>query len=61
MQFFKDLLRNLGLLLIIVLALYVLFPGTMRQVLEVYGGLFGPLAILVFIIAALPRRRRGRG
>lgn len=58
MRFLKDFLRNLGLLLVIGLVLYVLFPDIMRQVFQIYGALFGPVVILIIIVAALPRKRR---
>jgi hypothetical protein len=58
MRFLKDFLRNLGLLLVIGLILYVLFPYMMRQVFQLYGALFGPVVILIIIVAALPRKRR---
>jgi hypothetical protein len=58
MRFLKDFLRNLGLLLVIGLILYALFPDMMRQVFQIYGALFGPVVILIIIVAALPRKRR---
>ena len=58
MQFFKDFLRNLGLLIIIGVVLYFIAPKMMSQVIQLYGALFGPVAILLVIVFALPRRRR---
>jgi hypothetical protein len=58
MDFLKDLLRNLALLLIIGVVLFILFPDTMKQVFQLYGALFGPLAIILLVVAALPRKRR---
>jgi len=58
MQFVKDLIRNLIVLLIIGLILFVLFPGPMSQIFQLYGLLFGPLAILILIVTALPRKRK---
>ena len=58
MQFFKAFLRNLGILIVIGIVLFVLYPATMRQMFELYGALFGPGAVLVLIGVALPRRRR---
>lgn len=61
MQFFKGLLINLGLLLVIGIALLILFPDMMRQIFQLYGALFGPgVLILLVVVAALPRRRRRR-
>lgn len=60
MQFLKDFLRNLLLLIVIVLILFIVFPDMMSQVFQVYGALLGPAAVLVIIVAALPRRKRSR-
>ena len=58
-SFIKDLLRNLGLLLLIGIALFVIFPEMMRQVFQVYGALFTPaLIVILILVAALPRKRR---
>jgi hypothetical protein len=59
-EFLKDFLRNLGLLLIIGLVLFVLFPDMMKQIFHLYGALFGPVAIIIVIVAALPRKKRGK-
>jgi hypothetical protein len=58
MQFLKDFLRNLVLLLIIGLVLFILFPDMMNQVFQLYAVLLGPIAILIMIVAALPRKKR---
>jgi hypothetical protein len=60
MDFLKGLLRNLALLLIIGVVLFILFPDTMKQVFQLYGALFGPLSIILVVVAALPRKRRRR-
>jgi hypothetical protein len=60
MEFLKGFLRNLGLLLIIGLVLFVLFPEIMKQIFQLYGALLGPVAIFVVIVAALPRKKRGK-
>jgi len=60
MQFIKDLLRNLALLLLIGLVLFLIFPDIMRQIVQLYGLLFGPVILLLLVAFALPRRRRGR-
>jgi len=58
-MFIKDLIRNLILLAIIGFVLFLLFPDMMRMFFQLYNGLFGPvLIILIIIAAALPRRRR---
>jgi len=58
MEFLKALLRNLGLLIIIGLVLIVLFPDMMKQIFQLYGGLFGPVALVLIIVAALPLKKR---
>lgn len=60
MQFIKDFVRNLVILFVMVLILLALFPTMMSQVLQFYSLIFGPLAILMVIVFALPRRRRRR-
>lgn len=58
MQFFKDFVRNLVILVVIGVILFFMFPDMMKQVYELYGMLFGPLAIVVLIVIALPRAKR---
>ena len=57
MEFLKGFLRNLGVLLIIGIVLYVLFPDMLKQIFQLYGALLGPVAIIVVIVAALPRKK----
>lgn len=58
MQFFKDFVRNLVILVVIGVVLFFMFPDMMKQVYELYGMLFGPLAIVILIVIALPRTKR---
>jgi preprotein translocase subunit SecY len=58
MTFLKDLLRNLLILGAIILVMFIIYPDIMKQVFQVYGALFGPLAIIMLIVFALPRPRR---
>lgn len=60
MRFLKDLLRNLAILIGILIVIYMISPDIMGQVFELFGSLFGPLAIVALIVFALPRRRRSR-
>ena len=55
MSFLKKLGRNLLFLIILGIVLLVLFPTQMSQVFALYGAIFGPLAILLLIAAALPK------
>ena len=59
MEFLKSFLINLGLLLIIGLILFILYPDMIKQIIQLYGALLGPVAIIVVIVAALPRKKRG--
>jgi hypothetical protein len=56
-QFFKNFLKNLGFLVVIGVVLFFVAPHMMRQVFDAFGQLFGPLAIIMIFVAALPRRR----
>ena len=58
MQFLKAFLRNLVLLLVIGLVLFILFPDITRQIFQLYGALFGPFALILVAIFALPRKYR---
>jgi hypothetical protein len=60
MQFLKNLALNLLLLLVIGVALFVIFPDIMKQVLGIYGALFGPLVFLMILVVAMPRKRSRR-
>lgn len=60
MSFFLKFLRNLALLLVVGIVLYLIYPDIMRQVYDLLGALFGPLILLILIVAALPRGRRRR-
>jgi hypothetical protein len=57
MQFLKDFLRNLAILLVIGLVLFVISPTMMTQVFQIYGAIFGPLSIALLVVFALPRKR----
>jgi asparagine N-glycosylation enzyme membrane subunit Stt3 len=57
----KDFLRNLGILIIIGVVFFVLFPEIMRGILGLYDGLgILPIFILLVIVSALPKRKRRR-
>jgi preprotein translocase subunit SecY len=58
MNFFKDFIRNLLILAVIFIVLLIAAPDFMSQVYGLLGGLFGPLLILIVVVAALPKRRR---
>jgi len=57
-MFWKNLLRNILLLGATLLALFLFAPAIMSQVYDMLGQLFGPVLILIVIVAALPRRSR---
>jgi len=58
MDFLIVLLRNLLMLVVLGVVLYLMFPEMVGSMFQLYGMLFGPFAILILIAAALPRRRR---
>ena len=58
MGFLKAFLRNLLMLVVLGVVLYVMFPEMVGSMFQLYGMLFGPAAILILIVGALPRRRR---
>jgi len=59
MSFLKGFLTNLLIIAAIGVVLFIVAPDMMKQVFQLYGGLFGPIVIvLLIIVAALPRRRR---
>ena len=60
MQFLKDLLRNLALLIVIGIVLLIVAPAMMKQVYELFGALFGPMLLILIVVAALPRKKRLR-
>lgn len=57
MQFLKNFLKNLGFLVVIGIVFFFVAPDMMRQVFDAFGQLFGPLAIIMIIVAALPSKR----
>ena len=56
MGFVKKLLKNLGFLVLIGIALFMLFLEQMTGIFNLYGAVFGPLAVILLIGAALPKR-----
>ena len=60
MVFLKNLLRNLVFLIVLGLVLYIINPDIMKQVYDLYWALFGPIVILMVIVAAFPSKRRTR-
>ncbi len=60
MEFIKGLIRNLVLLIIIGLILFLVFPSMMKQVFQLYGALFGPIAIIIIIAAAFPQKKHSK-
>jgi uncharacterized membrane protein (DUF106 family) len=57
MKFLKQLMINLALLVGLGIFLYVLYPDMMKGVFDVYGQLFGPVAVVMLVIFALPKRK----
>ena len=57
MDFFNSFLRNLFILAAIFIVLLFIAPDFMSQAYSLLGALFGPLLILIVIVAALPKRK----
>jgi hypothetical protein len=58
-QFIKNFLLNLVILVVFGLAIYLISPSTiMSPVFSLYWWLFGPIAIGLLVFFALPRKRR---
>ena len=60
MIFLKNYLRNLGAMGLLILILFIIYPDLIKLMFQMYGPIFGPLAILFPIVWALPRRRGKR-
>ena len=61
MKFLINFIKNLAFLAIIGVVLFIAAPDMMKQVFELYDGLFGPtITIFLIVVAALPRKRRSR-
>jgi len=60
MQFIKDFTINLLILIGSGVVIFIIFPDLTKQVFQLYGMLFGPIAILFVIVGALPRKKRRR-
>ena len=61
MKFLINFIKNLAFLAIIGVVLFIAAPDMMKQVFELYDGLFGPtIIIFLIVVAALPRKRRSR-
>ena len=60
MQFIKDFSINLFILIGSGVVILIIFPDLTKQVFQLYGMLFGPIAILMLIVVALPRKKRRR-
>jgi hypothetical protein len=57
----RSFLRNLALLAFLGIVVFLLFPDMMKGILGVYNGLgLLPVAIVLVILAALPRRKQRR-
>jgi hypothetical protein len=54
MQFLKGFLRNLTLLLLLSVGLYLLFPQMMLRAAGSLGRLTGPFAVLAILVLSLP-------
>jgi len=60
MKFIDAWVRNLFVLFVIGVVLFLMFPREMKEIFGVFGAIFGPLAIIMLLVAALPRNGRKR-
>ena len=57
----SSFLRNLALLVVLGIVIFLLFPDMMKGVFGVYNGLgLLPVMVVLVILAALPRKKRRR-
>ena len=58
MLFLKRLIRNLVMLVVIGIVIYLLYPDIMSQVFQFFGAIYGPLLITgLVIVAAIPGKK----
>lgn len=57
MRFLKNFLVNIFWVFVFGLIVYVIFPDIIGLAYKTLGNLFGPLVILMIIVASLPGRR----
>ena len=57
MDYLKRFLRNLALLIGIGLILLLIFPDYMSDAFMINWAVFGPIAIVIVIVTALPNRK----
>ena len=54
-------LRNFAVLCGLMLLLFIIMPDMMKQIFSLYNGLgILPIFIIMLIISAMPKRKRGR-
>ena len=56
-DYLKKFLKNLGLLVALLVLLLIFFPTLMADAYHALGQIFGPLVILMVIVAALPKKK----
>ncbi|QRN82838.1 hypothetical protein JR338_10500 [Chloroflexota bacterium] len=60
MDFLKGFLKNLLLIFVLFLVVYFMYPEVVKQMLEAYWLILGPMALIFVIVAALPKKRTKR-
>jgi uncharacterized membrane protein YedE/YeeE len=58
MSFLKGFLTNLLFIVAIGVVLFIVAPDMMKQVFQLYGGLFGPVLVMVLIFVAAPAQKK---
>jgi len=57
MDYFKRFLRNLGLLAALMVLLFIFSPTLMTDAFNALGNIFGPLVVVMIIVAVLPKKK----
>jgi hypothetical protein len=57
MAFLKNLFRNLILLAVLGLVIYLIEPEMVRGAFQTYWQILGPVGLLIIIVFAIPKRR----
>jgi hypothetical protein len=60
MAFLKYFFRNLALLAVLVLVIYLIEPEMVGGAFQNYWQILGPVGLLIIIVAAIPKRRSRR-
>ena len=60
MDFIKNLVINVVILVVCGIGISLFAPSLMSQVYSLFGSLFGPLAIIMVVVLAIPKKRKSQ-